>query len=219
MFDIPTLKDLMVRARTEFRSNLKGSDAWTWPNNVYASAKVIAGLTFEVFGFMSYVSRQKFAHTAPDIDSLLLHGAEFGIPRKPAAPAVGSAIITAAAAITVDAGAVFRRTDGVQYFASAGGGLLTAGTLTIPIQAAVDGKVSFHERLSVDRHGALRPSVEVPATSLWHCTGPKKCKQQLVYNTANYSGEKQAFDAIPRTPHVWDTDGSHTEHRPGNLPF
>lgn len=142
MFALPTLKDLMVRARTEFRTNLKGSDAWTWPNNVYASAKVMAGLTFEVFGFLSYVSRQKFAVTAPDIDSLALHGAEFGIPQKPAAPAIGDITITATAAITVDTGAIFRRVDGVQYFAAAGGGTLNAGSLTVPVQAAVDGKNS-----------------------------------------------------------------------------
>ena len=140
MFLIPTLKDLMQKARTEFRTNLKGSDAWVWPNNVYASAKVMAGLTFEVMGFLSYVSRQKFAVTAPDIESLELHGAEFGLPRRPAAPATGNLLITASAAITVDAGAIFRRIDGAQYVATAGGVTLAAGTLTIPVQAALDGK-------------------------------------------------------------------------------
>jgi uncharacterized phage protein gp47/JayE len=142
MFSLPTLNDLMTRARLSFRANLKGSDAWVWPNNVYASAKVIGGMTFEAFGFIAYVSKQMFAHTAPDLDSLLLHGAEFAITQKPAAPGGGNVIITAADAITVAAGAVLQRSDNVQYIAARGGGLTTAGTLTIPVEAATDGAVT-----------------------------------------------------------------------------
>lgn len=144
-FALPTLRDLFVRARTSFRANLKGSDAWVWPNNVYASAKVIGGEMFELFGFMSYVEKQKFAHTAPDLDSLILHGNEFGIARKSAAPAVGSVAVTSSASIEIDAGAIFRRIDDVEFVATSGGKLLTAGVLTIPVQAVADGKASNTE--------------------------------------------------------------------------
>jgi hypothetical protein len=64
MFDFPTLKGLMERSRQSFRANLKGSDAWVWPNNVYVSAKVIAGSVWEVFGFAAYIEKQIFAHGA-----------------------------------------------------------------------------------------------------------------------------------------------------------
>ncbi|WP_438278070.1 baseplate J/gp47 family protein [Nitrobacter sp.] len=139
MYALPSLADLATKARQAFRANLKGSDAWLWPNNVYASAKVIAGMTFEVFGFASYISRQIFAHTAPDLESLQLHGAEFGIPQKPAAPAAGKVDFAATDAVAVDAGALLRRADGIEYIVQAGGSIATAGTLTLNVIAAVDG--------------------------------------------------------------------------------
>lgn len=139
MFSLPTINDLAERARMAFRGNLKGSDAWVWPNNVYASAKVIAGMVFEAFGFLSYVSRMIFAHTAPDIETLLMHGEEYGIARKPAAPAGGNVTFTAEDAFSVDTGAELDRGDGRRYLVTSGGLLVSAGTLQVPVVAILDG--------------------------------------------------------------------------------
>lgn len=139
MFSLPTLQELAESARQSFRAYLKGSDAWIWPNNIYASAKVIAGKTFEVFGFAAYIQKQMFAHTAPDLESLMLHGEEFGIPLKPAAPATGTVTFTGDVAFEVLTGAVLERTDGVQFIVSAGGVTAVPGTLDLPVIAATDG--------------------------------------------------------------------------------
>lgn len=141
MFAIPTLQDLTNRARQQFRANLKGSDAWLWPNNIYVSAKVIGGMCYEVFGFADYIQRQKFAGTA-DGENLDLHGQEYGLSRKPAAPASGSVTLTSTAAITVAAGATFQRTDGVQYVATAGAGLDSAGSIDVACVATATGKIT-----------------------------------------------------------------------------
>jgi len=139
MFALPTLADLLNRTRQSFRANLKGSDAWVWPNNVYASAKVIAGAIFEVFGFAAYIQKQMFAFSAPDVESLTNHGAEYGIPRNPAAPASGNVVFTVTDNVTVNTNAVLQRTDGVQFIVTAGGTLATSGSLTVPVIAAADG--------------------------------------------------------------------------------
>ena len=139
MYALPTLKDLTERTRQSFRAYLKGSDAWLWPNNIYASAKVIAGKTFELFGFAAYIQKQMFAHTAPDLESLLLHGNEFGISLKPAAPAEGFAVFTGDVAFEVSTGAILERTDGVQFSVTAGGVSSSPGTLELPIVSVVDG--------------------------------------------------------------------------------
>lgn len=144
MFAIPTLKDLMENARRAFRANLKGSDAYLWPNNVYVSAKVMAGLAFELFGFADYVQRQKFALTA-DSDNLDLHGAELGIVRRPAGPALGYVKITGDNAIAVATGAVFRRTDALSYRATAGGSMPGPGNLLVEVVAMTDGKATVAE--------------------------------------------------------------------------
>lgn len=139
MFQLPTLKDLVERSRQSFRANLKGSDAWVWPNNIYASAKVIGGGIFELFGFASYIEKGIFAHRAPDIDSLARHGVEYNIPQKPAAPAAGNIVFTAVDDVTVLTNAVLRRADGVEYLVAAGGVRTSSGDLVVPGVASRNG--------------------------------------------------------------------------------
>jgi uncharacterized phage protein gp47/JayE len=139
MFAIPTLKDLVERARQAFRTNLPGSDAWVWPNNINPTAKVIGGMTHEVFGFADYIQKQKFALTADD-ENLVLHGEEYGLAKSPAAPAIGFADIIVASASTLDAGSILRRVDGIEYIANAGGSITGAGTMHVQVIASTDGK-------------------------------------------------------------------------------
>lgn len=141
MFAIPSLAELTERSRRAFRAYLPGSDAWLWPNNIGPSAKVIAGAVFEVFGFADYIAKQKFALTA-DSENLDLHGAEFGLPRRPSAPARGLIRITATTDITVAAGAVFRRIDGVQYRSLVDASRLGEGALDVDAIATTDGKAT-----------------------------------------------------------------------------
>lgn len=140
-FLIPTLPDLATRAREAFRAYLPGTDAWLWPNNINPSAKVIAGVAHEVFGFADYIARQKFALTA-DSENLDRHAEELGLARKPAEPASGKVTLTATEAITVDAGALFRRADGIEYRALAAGLLGGPGTLDLDVIATTDGKTT-----------------------------------------------------------------------------
>ena len=138
-YSVPTLQELLDRTRRSFRTFLPGSDAFIWPNNIYVSAKVFAGGLFELFGYASYIAKMPFVHLAPDIETMRKHGIELGVPQKPATPSSGTAKLTADAAVDVELGAVFARTDGVQYIASAAGAIVGAGTLSIPVSAIVDG--------------------------------------------------------------------------------
>lgn len=138
MFAIPSLRDLVERARRSFRVNLPGSDAWIWPNNINPVAKVLAGMVHEIFGFADYISRQKFALTA-DLENLILHGEELGITLRPAASSRGKVRLTATGALVVEVGAIFRRTDDLEYRAAAGGVLTGAGTMLVEVIATTDG--------------------------------------------------------------------------------
>ncbi len=141
MFAIPSLKDSVERCRRAFRSYLPGSDAWIWPNNIYPTAKVFGGIEHGIFGFADYVQKQKFALTA-DSENLDLHGEELGLSRRPTAPARGAPGISieVSDAITVSAGAVFRRSDGIEYLAMVGGATGAAGSVLVDVVAAADGK-------------------------------------------------------------------------------
>ncbi len=144
MFAIPTLPQLLARARNAFRANLPGTDAWLWPNNINPTAKVVAGMVSELFGFADSIQRQKFALTAdgPDLD---LHGAEINLPRNPATPSAGTISITVADAYQVAYGAIFQRSDGVQFSATAAVSIASAGTLNVPVQSVMTGSNTVTE--------------------------------------------------------------------------
>jgi uncharacterized phage protein gp47/JayE len=144
MFAIPSLGDLVTRLRQAFRAELPGTDAWLWPNNVGPSAKVFGGGLAELFGRLYYVGKQAFVLTA-DENYLPLHGQQYGIPRLPAAPAGGNVVITAADAINVPSGTPFQRSDGALFLSTAAGALASAGTLTVPVIAALPGSAGLSQ--------------------------------------------------------------------------
>jgi uncharacterized phage protein gp47/JayE len=137
-FPIPSLPALLTRARNAFRANLPGTDAWLWPNNVNPFAKVLSGLMFELFGFLDNIAKQRFAITAEG-EYLDRHGAEIGLGRNQPSPSTGPVLITVADAYKVASGARFQRSDGFQFAATAAVSTLTAGTLSVPVQATAPG--------------------------------------------------------------------------------
>lgn len=141
-FAIPSLRDLVERARQSFRANLPGTDAWLWPNNIGPSAKVMAGLTHEVFGYADYIARQKFALTA-DGPNLDMHGSELGLSRRSAAPASGTVTFTASTALTVAPGAILSRSDDVTYRVSSGGSIAGPGTLALSVTSELSTKATI----------------------------------------------------------------------------
>ncbi|WP_316189393.1 baseplate J/gp47 family protein [Bradyrhizobium sp. SZCCHNS1054] len=138
MFSIPTLPDLVERVRRSMRTQLPGSDAYLWPNNLNPIGKVFAGLIHEVFGFADYIRRQIFVMTA-DGGNLDMHGNEYGLPRLPAAPAQGPVIIAVADAYTINPGAILRLGNGVEYVATSGATTASAATLSIEVTAVANG--------------------------------------------------------------------------------
>lgn len=141
-FAIPSLRDLVERARLNFRAYLPGTDAWLWPNNIGPSAKVMAGLIHEAFGFADYVARQKFALTA-DGDSLDMHGAELGMARRSATVSSGDAVFTATTALAVADGAILARSDGLTYRLGSAGSIAGPGSLTLPVVSEESGKATI----------------------------------------------------------------------------
>lgn len=137
-FAIPTLRDLVERARLSFRAHLPGTDAWLWPNNIGPSAKVMAGLTSEVFGFADYIARQRLPLTA-EKEHLDDHGKMYGLARRIATPARGQVRFIATTALTVEDGAIVERSDGVQYRIPSGGSILGPGELLLEAVAVTNG--------------------------------------------------------------------------------
>ena len=141
-FYIPTLPDLAARVRAAFRAELPGSDAFLWPNNVNPTAKVFAGGLSELFGRLDYVNRQARVVTAEG-EWLEQHAEQYGLARRPAAPASGKIAITVSDATAATPGGQILRSDGIVYAITAAASISAAGVLTVQVLAATPGKVGL----------------------------------------------------------------------------
>lgn len=156
-FAIPSLRELVERARLSFRAHLPGSDAWIWPNNIGPSAKVMAGMTSEVFGYADYIARQRLPLTA-EKENLDDHGKMYGLARRVASPARGMLRFAATTALTVEDGAIVERGDGVQFRIPTGGAILGPGDLLL-------------DAVSVANGAATQSVFGTPMTSIGGVTG------------------------------------------------
>ena len=134
-FAIPDAAACLQRARAAFRSYLPGTDAWLPVNNIGPTAKVLGGSSSEIYERLDYVGRQAFVLYAESV-YLERHGADYGITRRPAAPAAGNLLLTATDVLAVANGAQFVRSDGVVVAAAAAATLSAAGVLTVPVIAS-----------------------------------------------------------------------------------
>lgn len=140
-FKTPTLTELANRSAGAFRSNLKGSDAALWPNNVAVSSKVMAGAVFEAFSFLEYISRQVHKTTAEG-QFLERHAADYGLTRLPASFATGKVTLTGGPSINLPAGLVLQRADGVQYETTEDAATSGLGTVDVSVRALDVGSVA-----------------------------------------------------------------------------
>ena len=125
---------MVLRARNAFRAEMPGTDAWLWPNNVYVSAKVIGGATWEIFGRLKWLDRMRFAMTATGYE-LERHGLEYGIGRKSASFAAGNILVSSITyPLAIPIGTVFTRSDGVAYTSTQAYGI---NKITLDVDVAV----------------------------------------------------------------------------------
>jgi uncharacterized phage protein gp47/JayE len=137
-FVIPPIKTLAQTVRNAFKSEMPGTDAWVWPNNLYVTAKVFAGLVWGLYGRLKQIDRDRFVTTAQGA-GLLLHGAEYGITLKQATYATGAVDIIGVPLAVVPLGTVFTRSDGIAYTSNLATAYSTAGTATIFVTCSSTG--------------------------------------------------------------------------------
>lgn len=166
-FTTLTLNELVERARQAFRSELPGTDAWLWPNNINVSAKVMAGMTHLNLMWLAYIAKQRWVSTA-DGEFLDKHGFVYAIPRLSASYAKGSIILTGTSGTTVPSGLGVQRDDGIEYVTTTSGIIDGYGNVTIDVaaketgsegNALAGGKVFLTTTLAnVNSDGVVAPS-------------------------------------------------------------
>lgn len=113
----PTLAELVNRVRSDVISRLAQDEVLRRADaEVYA--RVLAGVTHGLYGFIDWLSRQVIYDTAEG-EILERWASIWGVTRKPAAAATGTVTLTGLTGAVVPAGSPLQALDGVQYLSVA----------------------------------------------------------------------------------------------------
>ncbi len=135
-FARPTVSQLVEEARAEL-NRLPGADSRLRRSLLDVLARIIAGLTWGLYGFGAWILRQVFADTA-EAEQLERLAAIYGVPRIAATFATGSVDIVGENGTIVSSGTRFRRADGAE-FESTADATIAGGTAVAPVTAVLPG--------------------------------------------------------------------------------
>jgi len=162
-FSRPTLAELIARAASDIEAELPGTDARLRRSNLGAIARVHAAAVHGLYGYLAYIARQVIVDTA-DGDHLLRWASLWGLTRKAATFAVGSATVTGTNGVTVLIDTVLQRADGATYKTTAAA-TIVAGSATLAVRAndaGLTGNASTGTKLSfVEPVGGVASSATV----------------------------------------------------------
>lgn len=132
-FSRPPLTDLITRNEADINTRLAGADSRIRRSVLSVLARMNAGNTHTVYGYLDWIAKQVFPDSA-EAENLERWAAIFGITRKPATKATGSVTLTGVNGSAINVGTVFMRGDGAEFETTAAAAI-ASGTATVPVQA------------------------------------------------------------------------------------
>lgn len=136
MFSRPTLTELVSRTRADMLARLT-PDELLRRSDSEVIARVLAGTSHELHGYLDWIANQIIYDTADD-EMLVRWASIWGIDPKPAEFAVGAWSTSGVAGTVVPADTVLRRADGVEYRVIADT-VIGGGATVVPVQAVEAG--------------------------------------------------------------------------------
>ena len=137
-FPRPALDDLDKRLIADIEARLPGTDPRVRRSYLGALARGLAGSHHELYGFLEWISRQRFVATA-DRPELLEQAAEYGIRPIAAVRATGEIAVTGTAATVIAAATVWRSGAPEDYRSTAEATIGAGGTVDVAVEAVEPG--------------------------------------------------------------------------------
>lgn len=148
-FERPTLQELITRVEGDIKINL-GLVTVLRRSFLGVIARVLAGLSHILFGFLKFIEKQAFPDTATD-EFLDRWAGIWGVTRLEATFAQFTCDVVGTAGVTIPAGRIYRRSDGVEYTVDAEVTLTGSGDqiqLTAVV-AGANGEVQVADTISI----------------------------------------------------------------------
>ncbi len=135
----PTLAQLTDRAIANIDANLPNADGRLPKSPLNILANMLAASVHGLYGYADYLQKQCFITTAEASGLDTLHGAVWGISRKPATKATGSVTFTGTNGASIPLATVVQRADGATYITTDESSIGTLGFRTVHIEATLAG--------------------------------------------------------------------------------
>lgn len=136
-FERPTLSTLIERARGDFESRLPGADSRLRASFLDVLARMHAGAASGLYGYLDWLARQLMPDTA-EAAHLERWASIWGVFRKAATPAAGTATASGTDGTIVPAGTELLRIDGARYRVIEDA-TIEEGSAEFPIEAVATG--------------------------------------------------------------------------------
>lgn len=135
-FDRPTLTDIISRIEGDFNARLPGADSRLRRSALSVMARTYAGAIHGAYGLLDDISR--FLPDVAETDRLARWASIFGLTRKAATTAGGTATLTGTDGVSVPVATVLLRADGVRFLTTAVA-TIAGGTAAVPVIAEDSG--------------------------------------------------------------------------------
>lgn len=135
----PTLGELVAANEADFSSRLPGADSRLRRSVLSVLARVLAGSTHLLYGFIDFIARQLFPDTATG-DFLKRWATIWGVVERPETKAQGLVTLTGVNGSIVGEGKVLQRGDGVEYETTQAV-TISGGTATVSVRCRQAGSV------------------------------------------------------------------------------
>ena len=136
-FNRPSLATIEGDLQADIRGNLPGTNPQLSRAYLRAIARGIAGAVHELYGYLDWISEQRFTADA-DREELIAQAAEYGITPLAATRATGTLTVTGNNGVVVPAATVWRSSAQFEYRSTAEA-TIAAGTAAIPIEGVLAG--------------------------------------------------------------------------------
>lgn len=145
-FERPLLQTLIENIQADIEAQLPGSDPRLRRNLLFVLAKVQAGSTHHVYGYMAWLARQLMPDTA-EAEHLQRHADIWGIARLAATPAAGNVTFTGTNGSVIPPGTQVQTSAGTVYETDSEA-TIAAGTATAAV-TAVDAGINGNQSAGV----------------------------------------------------------------------
>lgn len=137
-FERPTLPALIDRAIADIESALPGADARLRRSNLNVLARMHAGASHGLYGYLAWLARQVLPDTA-EAEYLERHASIWGVQRQTPAAATGTATATGASGVVIPAGTRYKRADDAEFVTTAEA-TIAGGAATLSLAASLAGQ-------------------------------------------------------------------------------